>query len=91
MTSDSNALHPHALGFVWGQEDKGGKVRLAAKRVPDAVERWLRMYESERHEGEEQGSGPLLGPAELHALRSKNEWLGKKKLARLDLSGPCRC
>jgi sulfite reductase beta subunit-like hemoprotein len=29
------------------------KVRLAAKRVPDAVERWLRMYESER-EGDEE-------------------------------------
>ena len=28
------------------------KVRLAAKRVPEAVERWLRMYESERDEGE---------------------------------------
>jgi sulfite reductase beta subunit-like hemoprotein len=28
------------------------KVRLAAKRVPDAVERWVRMYESER-EGDE--------------------------------------
>jgi sulfite reductase (ferredoxin) len=28
------------------------KVRLAAKRVPEAVERWLRMYESEREEGE---------------------------------------
>jgi sulfite reductase (ferredoxin) len=28
------------------------KVRLAAKRVPDAVERWLRMYEGEREEGE---------------------------------------
>jgi sulfite reductase beta subunit-like hemoprotein len=28
------------------------KVRLPAKRVPDAVERWLRMYESERVEGE---------------------------------------
>jgi sulfite reductase beta subunit-like hemoprotein len=28
------------------------KVRLAAKRVPDAVERWLRMYEAERAEGE---------------------------------------
>ncbi|MEO6496659.1 MAG: nitrite/sulfite reductase, partial [Solirubrobacteraceae bacterium] len=24
------------------------KVRLAAKRVPDAIERWLRMYEAER-------------------------------------------
>ena len=28
------------------------KVRLPAKRVPEAVERWLRMYEGERHEGE---------------------------------------
>jgi sulfite reductase (ferredoxin) len=27
-------------------------VRLAAKRVPDAVERWIRMYESEREQGE---------------------------------------
>ncbi|MCB0867021.1 MAG: nitrite/sulfite reductase [Solirubrobacterales bacterium] len=29
------------------------KVRLPAKRVPDAVEAWLRMYEAERNEGEE--------------------------------------
>jgi sulfite reductase beta subunit-like hemoprotein len=29
------------------------KVRLPAKRVPDAVERWLRMYEAER-EGDEE-------------------------------------
>src|SRR5215210_1471889 len=29
------------------------KVRLPAKRVPDAVERWLRLYESER-EGDEE-------------------------------------
>jgi len=28
------------------------KVRLPAKRVPEAVERWLRMYEAEREEGE---------------------------------------
>jgi sulfite reductase (ferredoxin) len=28
------------------------KVRLPAKRVPEAVERWLRMYEAERGEGE---------------------------------------
>jgi sulfite reductase beta subunit-like hemoprotein len=28
------------------------KSRLPAKRVPDAVERWLRMYEAERNEGE---------------------------------------
>jgi sulfite reductase beta subunit-like hemoprotein len=28
------------------------KVRLAAKRVPEAVERWIRWYEAERQEGE---------------------------------------
>ena len=28
------------------------KVRLPAKRVPDAVERWIRLYERERNEGE---------------------------------------
>jgi sulfite reductase beta subunit-like hemoprotein len=28
------------------------KVRLPAKRVPDAVERWIRFYEAERAEGE---------------------------------------
>jgi sulfite reductase (ferredoxin) len=28
------------------------KVRLPAKRVPDAVERWLRAYEAEREDGE---------------------------------------
>jgi sulfite reductase beta subunit-like hemoprotein len=28
------------------------KARLPAKRVPDAVERWLRFYESDRNEGE---------------------------------------
>jgi sulfite reductase beta subunit-like hemoprotein len=29
------------------------KVRLPAKRVPDAIERWVRWYEAERHDGEE--------------------------------------
>ncbi len=29
------------------------KSRLPAKRVPDAVERWVRFYESEREQGEE--------------------------------------
>src|SRR5918995_2497469 len=28
------------------------KARLPAKRVPDAVERWIRHYEDERNEGE---------------------------------------
>ena len=28
------------------------KVRLPAKRIPDAVERWIRFYEAERNDGE---------------------------------------
>jgi sulfite reductase beta subunit-like hemoprotein len=35
--------------IVYGQRLK---VRLPAKRVPDAIERWLRWYESERVDGE---------------------------------------
>ncbi|MGH2918530.1 MAG: nitrite/sulfite reductase [Solirubrobacteraceae bacterium] len=35
--------------IVYGQRLK---VRLPAKRIPDAVERWLRFYEAERDEGE---------------------------------------
>jgi sulfite reductase beta subunit-like hemoprotein len=36
--------------IVYGQRLK---VRLAAKRVPEAVERWIRLYEAEREQGEE--------------------------------------
>jgi sulfite reductase beta subunit-like hemoprotein len=32
------------------------KVRLPAKRVPDAVERWIRLYERERSDGEDFGT-----------------------------------
>ncbi len=45
----------HVAGNYEGGEVVYGarlKVRLAAKRVPDAVERWVRMYEAERLEGE---------------------------------------
>jgi sulfite reductase beta subunit-like hemoprotein len=45
----------HIGGHYEGGEIKYGtrlKVRLPAKRVPDAVERWLRWYEDEREEGE---------------------------------------
>jgi sulfite reductase beta subunit-like hemoprotein len=35
--------------IIYGQRLK---VRLPAKRVPEAVERWLRWYEAEREEGE---------------------------------------
>jgi sulfite reductase beta subunit-like hemoprotein len=50
------AYIPHIGGDTRdGKVVYGGrlKVRLPAKRVPDAVERWIRMYEAERNEGEE--------------------------------------
>jgi sulfite reductase beta subunit-like hemoprotein len=46
----------HIGGTYEGGEVRYGqrlKVRLPAKRVPDAVERWLRMYERDREDGEE--------------------------------------
>src|SRR6476620_1773840 len=36
--------------IIYGQRLK---VRLPAKRVPEAVERWIRLYEREREDGEE--------------------------------------
>ena len=45
----------HVAGSFDGGEIVYGqrlKVRLPAKRVPDAVERWLRWYEAEREPGE---------------------------------------
>jgi sulfite reductase beta subunit-like hemoprotein len=45
----------HVAGSFDGGEIVYGqrlKVRLAAKRVPEAVERWLRWYEAEREDGE---------------------------------------
>ena len=50
------AYIPHIGGNYEGGEVVFGKrlkSRLPAKRVPDAVERWVRMYEAERAEGEE--------------------------------------
>ncbi len=46
----------HLAGNYEGGEIVYGhrlKARLPAKRVPDAVERWIRLYESERAESEE--------------------------------------
>jgi sulfite reductase beta subunit-like hemoprotein len=53
------AYIPHVGGSSAGGEVVYGarlKVRLPAKRVPDAVERWIRMYEAERTEGEAFGA-----------------------------------
>ena len=48
------AYIPHLGGNGSGATRYGErlKLRLPAKRVPDAVERWLRHYESERADGE---------------------------------------
>ena len=45
----------HIAGNFEGGEIVYGtrlKVRLPAKRIPDAVERWLRWYEADREDGE---------------------------------------
>jgi sulfite reductase beta subunit-like hemoprotein len=49
---------PAYIPHLGGQSHAGArfgkrlKSRLPAKRVPDAIERWLRFYESDRNEGE---------------------------------------
>jgi sulfite reductase beta subunit-like hemoprotein len=50
------AYIPHLAGHYEGGEVVMGhrlKSRLPAKRVPEAVERWLRHYEREHSDGEE--------------------------------------
>jgi sulfite reductase beta subunit-like hemoprotein len=50
------AYIPHIGGAYEGGEVRYGqrlKARLPAKRVPEAIERWVRFYESDRVEGEE--------------------------------------
>jgi sulfite reductase beta subunit-like hemoprotein len=50
------AYIPHIGGAYEGGDVRYGqrlKSRLPAKRVPEAVDRWVRFYESERREGEE--------------------------------------
>jgi sulfite reductase beta subunit-like hemoprotein len=50
------AYIPHIGGAYEGGDVQYGqrlKARLPAKRVPEAVERWVRFYESERAAGEE--------------------------------------
>jgi sulfite reductase beta subunit-like hemoprotein len=49
------AYIPHLGGAYEGGDVRYGhrlKARLPAKRVPDAVERWVRFYEAERNDGE---------------------------------------
>jgi sulfite reductase (ferredoxin) len=44
------------------------KLRLPSKRVPEAIERWIRRYEADRHDGEEWNEYlARVGAAELEA------------------------
>lgn len=66
------AYIPHVGGVYEGGEVKFGvrlKQRLPAKRVPEAIERWIRHYEANRNEGEEWGVFvDRVGTPELEAL-----------------------
>ncbi|MFZ0384955.1 MAG: hypothetical protein WAL22_04790, partial [Solirubrobacteraceae bacterium] len=66
------AYIPHIGGAYEGGEVRYGtrlKSRLAAKRVPDAVQRWLDLYESDRVEDETFGAyAQRVGPARFEEL-----------------------
>ncbi|HMD57762.1 MAG TPA: nitrite/sulfite reductase [Solirubrobacteraceae bacterium] len=66
------AYIPHVGGVYEGGEVAFGqrlKLRLPAKRVPEAIDRWIRHYESERAEGEAWGPfTQRVGTAQLEAL-----------------------
>jgi sulfite reductase (ferredoxin) len=59
-------------GVFEGGEVKFGtrlKLRLPSKRVPDAVERWINHYESNRQDGEEWNAFvERVGTSELEGL-----------------------
>jgi sulfite reductase beta subunit-like hemoprotein len=63
---------PHIGGHYEGGDVVYGarlKLRLPSKRVPDAVERWIRFYESERNDGEEFNAfAGRVGTAKFEAL-----------------------
>ncbi|HEY4895014.1 MAG TPA: nitrite/sulfite reductase [Solirubrobacteraceae bacterium] len=66
------AYIPHVGGVFEGGQVRFGtrlKLRLPSKRVPDAIERWVGHYESNRNEGEEWNDFiERVGTAELEAL-----------------------
>jgi sulfite reductase beta subunit-like hemoprotein len=63
------AYIPHVGGAYEAGDVRYGrrlKARLPAKRVPEAVERWIRFYESDRHDGEHFGAfADRVGAAEF--------------------------
>jgi sulfite reductase (ferredoxin) len=66
------AYIPHIGGQYEGGEVRMGtrlKARLPAKRVPEAVGRWIRLYESARTDGEVFNAfADRVGPAAFEAL-----------------------
>jgi sulfite reductase beta subunit-like hemoprotein len=66
------AYIPHVGGVFEGGEVKFGtrlKLRLPSKRVPEAVDRWVRHYEASRRDGEEWTDFvERVGTSELEAL-----------------------
>ena len=66
------AYIPHIGGRYEGGDVAYGtrlKARLPAKRVPDAVERWIRFYESDRNDGETFNEfADRVGKEEFEAL-----------------------
>jgi sulfite reductase (ferredoxin) len=66
------AYIPHVGGVFEGADVKFGtrlKLRLPAKRIPDAIERWIGHYEGTREDGEEWNAFvERVGTGELEAL-----------------------
>jgi len=66
------AYIPHVGGVYEGGDVEFGqrlKLRLPAKRIPDAIERWLNHYQGARHDGEEWGQFVRrVGVPELEGL-----------------------
>ncbi|MFZ2051770.1 MAG: nitrite/sulfite reductase [Solirubrobacteraceae bacterium] len=66
------AYIPHVGGVFEGEKIAFGqrlKLRLPAKRVPEAIERWVRHYEGNRNEGETWGAFvQRTGTGELEGL-----------------------
>jgi sulfite reductase (ferredoxin) len=66
------AYIPHVGGSFEGADVKFGtrlKLRLPAKRIPDAIERWVGHYESAREDGEEWNEFvERVGTGELEGL-----------------------
>ena len=66
------AYIPHVGGNYEGAPVAFGqrlKLRLPAKRVPEAIERWIRHYEANREDGEQWGAfAARVGTGELEDL-----------------------